>query len=245
MNTAGYKANSPEFKTLFSRSMDSLNTSTVTNNDFSYGVTGGSNNISTKMGNLKKVDNDTAVAYTGKGWFVVGKNKEGQFEIGEEDFKVSDENFFTKNGDFTIDSDGYLVNSEGYYLYGVNLGKIKDNSFKASQDPEKDQKELTRGVMGPIAIPPQISYQPVETTKVDLSVNLNRTGELKNIVEAYTTNGVFSEIGFFGHDFNALANKEGDLIHPNNFSKADIEVTMPDGTVQIAHYEYGLSLIHI
>lgn len=239
VNTAGYKANSPEFKTLFSRSMDSLNTSTVTNNDFSYGVTGGSNNISTKMGNLKKVDNDTAVAYTGKGWFVVGKNKEGQFEIGEEDFKVSDENFFTKNGDFTIDSDGYLVNSEGYYLYGVNLGKIKDNSFKASQDPEKDQKELTRGVMGPIAIPPQISYQPVETTKVDLSVNLNRTGELKNIVEAYTTNGVFSEIGFFGHDFNALANKEGDLIHPNNFSKADIEVTMPDGTVQIAHYEYG------
>ncbi|RDU59787.1 flagellar hook-basal body complex protein [Helicobacter sp. MIT 14-3879] len=239
VNTTGYKANSPEFKTLFARSMDSLNASTVTNNDFSYGVTGGSNNIITKTGNLKKADSDTAVAYTGKGWFVVGKNKEGQFEISEDNFNVSDENYFTKNGDFTIDSDGYLVNSEGYYLYGVNLGKIKDNSFKASQDPEQDYKELAKGVMKPISIPPQISYEPVETTKVDLSVNLNRMGELKNVVQAYTTNGVFNEIGFFNHDFNALANRDGDMIRPNNFSKADIEVTMPDGTVQIAHYEYG------
>lgn len=239
VNTVGYKANDPEFKTLFSRSMESLNASTVTNNDFSYGVTSGSNNIITKMGNLKKADNDTAVAYTGKGWFVVGKNKEGQFEINDDDFNVSDENYFTKNGDFTVDSEGYLVNSEGYYLYGVNLGKIQNNNFKASQDPENDYKELAKGVMKPIAIPPQISYQPVETTKVDLSVNLNRTGELKNIVQAYTTNGVFNEIGFFNQDFNALANRDGDMIRPNNFSKADIEVTMPDGTVQIVHYEYG------
>ncbi|TLD84895.1 flagellar hook-basal body complex protein [Helicobacter trogontum] len=239
VNTVGYKANDPEFKTLFSRSMDSMNASTVTNNDFSYGVTGASNNVITKMGNLKKADSDTSVAYTGKGWFVVGKNKEGQFEIGEDDFNASDENFFTKNGDFTIDSDGYLVNSEGYYLYGVNLGKINGNNFKASQDPEKDYKELAKGVMKPISIPPQISYQPVETTKVDLSVNLNRTGELKNVVLAYTTNGIFDEVGFFNQDFNALANRDGDMIRPNTFPKADIEVTMPDGTVQIAHYEYG------
>ena len=135
INTLGYKANDPEFKTLFSRSMDSMNASTVTNNDFSYGVTGASNNTITKMGNLKKADSDTSVAYTGKGWFVVGKNKDGQFEIDDDNFKSSDGNYFTKNGDFTIDSDGYLVNSEGYYLYGVNLGKIKGNNFTASQDP--------------------------------------------------------------------------------------------------------------
>lgn len=239
VNTTGYKANSPEFKTLFSRSMDSMNASTVTNNDFSYGVTGSSNNIITKMGNLKPADSDTAVAFTGKGWFVVGKNKEGQFEIDGDNFKVSDSNFFTRNGDFTIDSDGYLVNSEGYYLYGVNLGKIKGNDFKASQDPEKDYKELAKGVMKPISIPPQISYQPVETTKVDLSVNLNRTGELKNVVEAYSNNGVFDEMSFFNHDFNALANRDGDMLRPNNFNKADIEVTMPDGSSTIVHYEYG------
>lgn len=239
VNTVGYKANDPEFKTLFSRSMDSMNASTVTNNDFSYGVTGASNNVITKMGNLKKSDSETSVAYTGKGWFVVGKNKEGQFEISEDNFNVSDENYFTKNGDFTIDSEGYLVNSEGYYLYGVNLGKIKDNSFKASQDPEQDYKELAKGVMKPISIPPQISYQPVETTRVDLSVNLNRTGELKNVVAAYTSKGIFNEAGFFNQDFNALANRDGDMIRPDTFSKADIEVTMPDGTVQIAHYEYG------
>ena len=96
VNTVGYKANDPEFKTLFSRSMDSMNASTVTNNDFSYGVTGASNNVITKMGNLKKSDSETSVAYTGKGWFVVGKNKEGQFEISEDNFNVSDENYFTK-----------------------------------------------------------------------------------------------------------------------------------------------------
>ncbi len=239
VNTNGYKANSPEFKTLFSRSMDTMNSSTVTNNDFSYGVTGGSNNIITKMGNLRKSDNPTSVAYTGKGWFVVGKNKEGQFEIDDDDFKVSDENFFTKSGDFTIDSDGYLVNSEGYYLYGVNLGKINGNNFKASQDPEKDYKELAKGVMKPISIPPQISYQPVETTKVDLSVNLNRKGALSNVVKAYSNNGVFNEIGFFNHDFNALANANDQMLNPDNYPKVDIEVTMPDGTLLVAKYEYG------
>lgn len=239
VNTNGFKSNSPEFKTLFSRNLDTMNSNTVTNNDFSYGVTGGSNNIITKSGNMRKVDSDTAVAFTGKGWLVVGKNKEGSFEINDDDYKMSDENFFTKNGDFTLDADGYLVNSEGYYLYGVNLKKINGNDFEASQDSNKDNEELSKGVMKPISIPPLLSYHPVETTKVDLSVNLNRTQELRNVVEAYTNNGFFNEANFFNQDFNALANSDEDMINPDIYGEGKIVITNKDGTQTITNYQYG------
>lgn len=239
INTNGYKSNEPEFKTLFSRNMDSLNASTVTNNDFSYGVTAGSNNIVTRTGNFKKSDSDTSVAFTGKGWLVVGKDREGSFKVNDDDYEMSGQNMFTKNGDFILDADGYLVNSEGYYLYGVNLGKIDGNNFKASQDIENDMKELAKGEMKPISIPPLISYSPVETTKVDLSVNLNRTKHFSNVIDAYTVNGVFNEARFFNQDFNALANNDEDMINPKTYPTVNIEVSLPDGSKKIAKYEYG------
>ncbi|PAF51916.1 flagellar hook-basal body protein [Helicobacter sp. 13S00401-1] len=241
VNTNGYKANTPEFKTLFSKNLDSMNSSTVTNNDFSYGVTGGSNNIDTKLGDLRKVDNPTSVAFTGKGWLVVGKDKNGTFEIDKNGYKESspDQNFFTRNGDFSMDSDGYLVNAQGYYLYGVNLGKIQNDTFKASQDPEGDLKKLATGVMKPIAIPPDISYAPVETTKVNLNVNLNRTKDFKSIVSAYTEGHVFNEARFFNQDLNAIANTDKDMLNPSAYSDGTITITDKNGQVKEYKYSYG------
>lgn len=72
VNTVGYRANLPEFKSLFATSMSYVNANSPISNDYNYGSTIGSNAINANDGTYVSAEGDFNVAYSGKGWFVVG-----------------------------------------------------------------------------------------------------------------------------------------------------------------------------
>lgn len=226
VNTNGFKENIPEFKNLFSAQMDTLNSSTITNNDRSYGATGASNAISTKNGNYHPSDGQFDVAYMGKGWFVVGEKQDGSFEVKEDGYEMPQPIYFTRNGGFNRDSDGYLVTSSGQYVYGVNLDKIKDGVF-TSNPSEQDLSSLPTGQMHPLQIPQELKFHPVVTTKVDVAVNLNAKSNLKSAQEFLVPNGVIDESRVKSQDVASFADDDGQPFDPRAFR--DIIITIKKG----------------
>lgn len=226
VNTNGFKENIPEFKNLFSAQMDTLNSSTITNNDRSYGATGASNAISTKNGNYHPSDGQFDVAYMGKGWFVVGEKQDGSFEVKEDGYEMPQPIYFTRNGGFNRDSDGYLVTSSGQYVYGVNLDKIKDGVF-TSNPSEQDLSSLPTGQMHPLQIPQELKFHPVVTTKVDVAVNLNAKSNFKSAQEFLVPNGVIDESRVKSQDVASFADDDGQPFDPRAFR--DIIITIKKG----------------
>ena len=169
VNTTGYRESRPEFETLFAVSPNTSPTS-PTANDINLGVTASSNAFSTKSGSYRVSDGDFHMAYQGKGWFIVGEKSDGEMVVGDGKLSAKQENFFTRDGSFGKDYAGYLVNSNGYYVYGVNLGKIKDGNFNSASKDE-DIKGLTSNKLEPLRIPQDLYFKPLETNKVDLALN--------------------------------------------------------------------------
>ena len=166
INTTGYRANLPEFKSLFANALNLANPHTPVKSDMNYGSTRASNAISNNDGSYKESDEEFSVAYAGKGWFVVGDNENTNFK-GDVQKGV----YFTRDGSFSRDAEGYVVNSAGYYMLGVDLGKIKDGVFIS--DSQNDEENLAASEIKPLQIPQDLHYGPTETTSVALAVNLN------------------------------------------------------------------------
>lgn len=239
INTVGYRANLPEFKSLFSRSMDYVNANSPIRNDYNYGSTIGSNAINTNDGTYVSSDGTFNVAITGRSWFVVGLNKEGQFDINNPLAQPDQRNYFTRDGSFSLDGEGYLVNSSGYYMYGINLGKIQDNVITGTNNFAQDYVDLGGSVLQPLRIPKDLQYQPTLTTDVHISVNLNRTQNPKGIGILKDDEGNFSEEKFLNQDLNALMDGSGKLLDAKNYKDIKFVLTNEEGEEQEFNFVYG------
>lgn len=242
VNTNGFKENIPEFKNLFSATMDSLNSNTITNNDRSYGATAASNAISTKSGNYHASDGAFDMAYMGKGWFVVGPKSDGELNINEDGYEANTPPLFTRNGGFLRDADGYLVTTSGYYVYGVNLNKIENGIFHSSNE-ENDLGVLPSGDLKPLQIPQELKFHPVLTTKVDASLNLNAKSNFKMAQEFLIPNGEIDldivknqDVASFSNDddepFDPRAFRDILLSVENNDVREDFKFTYGTGGVE-------------
>lgn len=238
INTAGFRANTPEFKSLFSTNLNYVNSNSPVANDYNYGVTLGSNAINTNDGTYVSADGDFNVAYSGKGWFVVGLNKNGEFDINNPNYNVK-QNYFTRDGSFSLDGEGYLVNSSGYYMYGINLGKIAaDGTLTGTNNLQQDYANLGGSVLEPIQIPKELHYQPTLTTEVNLAVNLNRTQNAKGITALQDINGNFNMEKFLAQDINSLMDSSGKLLDAKNYK--DITFSIEQNGVTTNHtFTYG------
>lgn len=239
VNTTGYKENIPEFKSLFSTHLDSLGGSSAVSNDRNFGASGASNAISTKSGNYHQSDGEFDMAYQGKGWFVVGPNKNGEFKIDKDGYEQKQANYFTRNGAFSRDADGYLVNSQGYYVYGINLDKIKNGVFVSSNDNEKDLKELSENTLKPLNIPQELKFQPVLTSKVDISINLNPASNFKNAQDVFLDKkGNLIEDKFKNQDINALASNDDKLLDTSIYNDISFKISK-NGKEEEFEFKYG------
>lgn len=239
VNTTGYKENIPEFKSLFSTHLDSLGSSSAVSNDRNFGASGASNAISTKSGNYHQSDGEFDMAYQGKGWFVVGPNKNGEFKIDKDGYEQKQANYFTRNGAFSRDADGYLVNSQGYYVYGINLDKIKNGVFVSSNDNEKDLKELSQNTLKPLNIPQELKFQPVLTSKVDISINLNPASNFKNAQDVFLDkDGKLIEDKFKNQDINALASNDDKLLDTSIYNDISFKISK-NGKKEEFEFKYG------
>ncbi|CCM11833.1 flagellar hook-basal body complex protein [Helicobacter heilmannii] len=238
INTVGYRENIPEFKSLFSAHLDTLGSTNVTADDRNFGVTKGSNAILDKDGEYMPSDSEFNMAYQGSGWFIVGPNKNGSLEINKDGYKQAQENFFTRDGNFLRDADGYIVNAHGYYVYGVDLHKIK-NGVLVAGNPDEEAKILKSGKLSTLYLPRDVQYQPVLTTKVDMSINLNAKNHVRPAEEYFLNkDGEIINERFLNQDANALANDDNEpldlAMHRN------LEIMMVKGDMaQDLTFKYG------
>lgn len=216
INTDGYRANIPEFKSLFARQLDYLNAKKPVNSDFELGSTVQSNSIDTKEGVYKEADDSPFnMAIAGKGWLIVGTNKDGSYDIAKQEAPKTQQNFYTRAGSFKRNAEGYVVNDEGYFLYGIDLGKIDGmefNSAYADKTKTKDEIEklelekLKQTTLKPLRFPEGLVFKPTLTTKVELNVNLNKTERLSAPTTFLTDSaGSFDMTRFLDYDMNVLS----------------------------------------
>lgn len=231
INTNGYRANMPEFKSIFANALGTANPASSVKSDMNYGSTVASNAISNNDGSYKESDEEFSVAYAGKGWFVVGDNENVAF--GGDTAKGV---YFTRDGSFSRDAEGFVVNSAGYYMLGVDLGKIKDGIFISN--PQNDEENLAVGEVKPLQIPQDLHYGPTESTFVNLALNLNANkSELNSYPFFLNSNGDFDDEKLLNTDINALV-IDNENINANAYSNGTITITK-NGEVSEYSFNYG------
>ncbi|MDE5603462.1 MAG: flagellar hook-basal body complex protein [Helicobacter sp.] len=238
VNTTGFRANSPEFSSIFATNLDYVNSNSPINNDYNYGVKVGSNAINANDGSYVKADGDFNVAYSGRGWFVVGINKNGSFDI-QSPLTAMGQNYFTRDGSFSLDSEGYLVNSSGYYMYGINLKKIaEDGTLTIANNLEKDYADLGGSTLEPIQIPKELYYRPTLTSEVGLAINLNRTQNGKPITILQDEKGDFDREKFLNQDINVFMDSKGIPLDARNYKDITFSITQNKKTTSYT-FTYG------
>ena len=239
INTTGYRANTAEFKSLFATNLNYINSNSPIANDRNYGATVAANAINANDGSYVSADGDFNVAYSGKGWFVVGLNKNGAFDINAPVYNGTQQNYFTRDGSFSLDGEGYLVNSSGYYMYGIDLGKIAaDGTMTGTNNLESDYAGLAGSNLKPLQIPKNLNYKPTLTTEVNLAINLNRTQNPKGINVLTDEADNFSMDKFLSQDLNTLMDGSGKLIDAKNFKDITFSIEK-GGTTTKYTFNYG------
>lgn len=199
INTTGYRANMPEFKSIFSQALNTTNPASSVKSDMNYGSTAASNAISNVNGNFKESEGELNIAYAGKGWFIVGDNENENFNINEPNANAK----FTRDGSFSRDAEGYIVNASGHYMLGIDLGKIQNGIFISN--PQNDAANLATSEVKPIAIPQDLHFGPTETTRVNLALNLNPNEAILPSYEIFKNeDGNIDEAQIKNQDINSL-----------------------------------------
>lgn len=234
VNTTGYRESRPEFATLFAP--QKTGSTGPTSNEVNLGVSASSNAISTKNGSYQASGGEFDLAYQGKGWFVVGENKEGEMDVKKDGFTQKQNNYFTRDGSFGKDAQGYLVNHSGYYVYGVNLGKIKEGVFLSS--PDEDEKNLSSTKLSPLQIPQGLEFKPLETTQASLAIKLNQKDSFSNAYGSFVQQGQVNQEELDKTDFSVFATK-GNSIDVSRNHQASITLTDQNGQSKTYTFNYG------
>jgi len=242
ISTNGYRANIPEFSTIFATSMDYVNANSPVTSNFEYGATVASNAIDTSNGSYVNAEGSPFnVAIDGKGWFVVGKNQDGSFDVNSDAISQGQQNYFTRDGSFSLDGDAYLTASNGMYLYGVDLGKIGDDgTFNLSLDSAVDTAALSGSVLQPLRIPQEISAVPTLTTEANVALNLSRENNATSINDIFVdSEGNFDSELFMENDFNTLFNSSDESIEITKDPTITITFGEEDGELSTVSLTYG------
>ena len=171
VNTAGFKYDTVEFKSLISSSVRNngqVNSSGIDKKTF--GVHAAQARTNFVQAPIINTGNEFDLSINGAGFFVVGDNA-GNLK-------------YTRDGSFTKNRNGYLVNSYGYYLYGVDLDKVKDNILIPNKTDD-GLKTTDISNFKKIKIPNGTVYKPKQTTIMDMAVNLNSKNNITPLDKAY------------------------------------------------------------
>jgi len=155
INSYGFKADRPEFKTIFETELTN-NYFDSTSNDMNMGAIMQTTTTDLTEGSYVTTEGAFDMAIAGDGWFGVSDGE-----------KV----YFTRAGTFLRDRDGYLVDNEGNYVMGT-LGNNIDNGSVTPIDSIQmnDVSDQTK-----INLPTELVLPPKPTVNVVLKGNLDPT----------------------------------------------------------------------
>ena len=181
INTVGFKANKPEFSTIFAQT---LKTSPI-NSDLGMGSTLFSTAIDLSQGSFIDTDNPFDIALGGEGWLAV---KKGEYT------------YYTRNGAFTRDANGFLVDDSGNYLLVANANNLikQDNGYIIDTNKETTNLITNNQTFTPISLPNNVILPAIPTSEVTLQTNLDNS-DIITTTTAATLNS----------DFSALYSKDG------------------------------------
>jgi len=165
VNTVGYKANLPEFGSIFSQALYDGNSS-PTDDQIGLGSKLAATAISMNQGTLQQSDNALDLAIQGDGWFGVSG--------------INNQQFFTRSGQFSTNAEGYVINGDGYFLLGTSAHNIGIMS-----DPENPQETIpflsnsvesvdltTPDAQERLQLPARMYYPPEPSTYAEFKANL-------------------------------------------------------------------------
>ena len=181
INTVGFKANKPEFSTIFA---ETLNTSPI-NSDLGMGSALFSTAIDLSQGSFIDTDNPFDVALGGEGWLAV---------------KKGENTYYTRNGGFIRDANGFLVDDSGNYLLVANANNLikQDNDYIIDTKKETTNLITNNTTFTPISLPNNVILPAIPTSEVTLQANLDNS-------EIITTTNPAT----LKSDFSALYSKDG------------------------------------
>jgi flagellar hook protein FlgE len=149
--TTGYKRVETRFETLITVSNQNLHSpgGVIASPYYANGV----------QGNITQTQNNTNLAVTGNGFFVVSRaTNQTATQTTFEALR-----YYTRAGDFEVNRDGYLVNNGGYYLNGWTV------------DPETGVADTS--IVSPIRIS-QVMDEPTPTSEIEFVGNLPANSEV-------------------------------------------------------------------
>lgn len=182
VNTAGFKASTPEFSNIFNKQLSNSYFDSVAS-DVGLGSTAKATTTNFARGATIATESKFDLAINGDGWFGVS-DKNG-------------DKFYTRAGAFQKDRDGFLVDNEGNYVTGTSANNLVGNSIK-----EGPAQNIAYGVANEqtkIQMPDNLIIPSKPTTNVKFEGSLNTdittkfsalTGKHEEVpnIEIYRTN---------------------------------------------------------
>ncbi|GFM38456.1 flagellar hook protein FlgE [Desulfovibrio psychrotolerans] len=164
-STIGYKSATTQFEDVFYSTVSTANGL----NQVGHGATVSSIYQNFAQGSYESSTSDTAVAIGGNGFFMVNNPTTGS-------------RYYTRAGNFEFDQYGYLVDAHGYRVQG----------WKAAEKTSSAGVVQTQGALTDLRL---TSYQspPSATSKISLSVNLDKTDDDNSTNTANPFFAMFSE----------------------------------------------------
>ncbi|WP_457594542.1 flagellar hook protein FlgE [Hydrogenimonas sp.] len=164
VNTVGYKANTPEFSTIFSQAL--VDGGGATSDEIGFGSQLHSTAIDMSQGTVQQSDNPLDLAIQGDGWFGVSG--------------MNNRQFFTRSGLFSTNAEGYITDGYGNFLLGTSANNI--GTMVDPEDPNKQIAVLNESVtsvnlsspeaQGKLQLPARMYYPPEPSTVAEFKANL-------------------------------------------------------------------------
>ena len=202
--TTGYKRVDTRFETLITVSNQNLHAP--------GGVIASPYFANSVQGNITQTQNNTNLAITGNGFFVV--SRASNQTATQTTFDAL--RYYTRAGDFEVNRDGYLVNNGGYYLNGWEV------------DPETGVPNTS--VVAPIQIS-QVIDEPTPTSEIEFVGNLPANSEVNPTTPLSPTSvQVFDALGN-PHQVSLVWTKRADNLWMLDIQAADSTLDPVAGTI--------------
>lgn len=202
--TTGYKKVETRFETLITVSNQNLHSpgGVIASPFFA-------NNV---QGNITQTQNNTNLAITGNGFFIVSRATNQTAT--QTTFDAL--RYYTRAGDFEVNRDGYLVNNGDYYLNGWTV------------DPETGVPDTS--VVAPIQIS-QVIDEPTPTAEIQFVGNLPANSDVNpNPPLSPTSVQVFDALGN-PHNVSLVWTKRADNLWKLDIQADDSTLDPVDGTI--------------
>jgi flagellar hook protein FlgE len=202
--TTGYKRVETRFETLITVSNQNLHSpgGVIASPFFANGV----------QGNITQTQNNTNLAVTGNGFFVVSRASNQTAT----DTTFDALRYYTRAGDFEVNRDGFLVNNGNYYLNGWEV------------DPETGVPNTS--VVSPIQIS-QVIDEPTPTSEIEFVGNLPANSDVNPTTPLSPTSvQVFDALGN-PHQVSMVWTKRADNLWMLDIQAADSTLDPVAGTI--------------